>query len=271
MVVYWEYAFAENCLLDGLMLYLALRCAKGEVGAVRLLFAAAVGGGEALLFPVLPLPAWCAVLVKVLGGILLAVLAVKRGAPKTYFVVLVSFFALTFALGGALTALCGISGIGADGLPAGLVLGGAGVFFLLSGWAVRRFFRYARTQSRLFPCTVKAGGRTIRIKGFSDSGNCLYFRGKPVNVLSATAALALFSGVKPAGRMTVSTVHGSRESPVFRSDELSVGGKPSTGAYFTVGEVGSRDYQMILHTAFVEAQSETDGFIKGLVEKTHGR
>ena len=58
MTVYIEYAFAENALLDGLLLYLALRCARLRVSGWRLALASAAGGAQSLLFPVLSLPVW---------------------------------------------------------------------------------------------------------------------------------------------------------------------------------------------------------------------
>ena len=44
MVVYWEYAFIGNALPDGLLLYLAVRCARMRVRPWRLLLASAMGG-----------------------------------------------------------------------------------------------------------------------------------------------------------------------------------------------------------------------------------
>ena len=92
MTVYFELAFAENMLLDGVLLYLSLKCARARVRAVRLLLAAAVGGGEALLFPLVSLPYPLALLLKFLGGLLLALIAVK-GTPFTHFVAAGAFFA----------------------------------------------------------------------------------------------------------------------------------------------------------------------------------
>lgn len=44
MIVYWEYAFAENALLDGLLLYLAEKCACMKVRVLKLLLSACLGG-----------------------------------------------------------------------------------------------------------------------------------------------------------------------------------------------------------------------------------
>ena len=84
MTVYIEYAFAENALIDGLLLYLALRCARLRVSGWRLALASAAGGAQSLLFPVLSLPVWLSYPVKFLGGVLIAVIGCPSRRLKPY-------------------------------------------------------------------------------------------------------------------------------------------------------------------------------------------
>lgn len=262
MTVYVEDAFLVNALLDGLLLYLALKCARARVPKVRLLFAACLGGGEAVAFPLLALPVWAAYPVKFFGGALLvlAVLPKGRSAPVAF----AAFFALTFLLGGLLTAVYSFfdvpyeagTGYLVAGAPALFVIAGAAVFGLLVCGGAKALYRYRKVRRQLFSCTVEAGERKARLTGFADSGDLLTFRGRPVCVISAVGALALFRGREPLGRMTVSTVLGSRDSPVFCADCLRIGGNCYRDVCFTVGEVPSREYSVILHTAFTEGRHE---------------
>lgn len=279
MVVYWEYAFAENCLLDGLMLFLALKAARGKIDPRRLTFSALVGGAEAVVFPLVPFPAWAAYLVKFLGGALLVLLAVKRGTKKTYIIATVAFYALTFALGGLLTAAYSFfqvdysegQGYLVESAPVGLVFALSGIFAVFTAWGIRALYRYRNVQRNVFSCEVEAGDNKVRWKGFADSGNLLEFRGEPVCVISAVAALALFgANAKPAGRMTVRTVSGEKQSPVFVCDRLKIhfGGAQRIleRAYLTVGEVSSKDYSVILHSTIVEGMHENFDRVKGLAQ-----
>lgn len=278
MSVYIEYALAENCLLDGLLLYLALKCARGKICLWRIFLAAVLGGGEALLFPLLDLPTWCAYLVKLLGGVLLAVVAVSKGSAKTYFIVNCAFFAMTFLLGGLLVAIYSffeipyIEGQGyyLESAPVSLVLAVSGVFAVLTVQAAKQFYRYRMVKRNILSCKITVAEKTVSWKGFLDSGNCLSFRGEPVCVISALAALALFGKEKPVGRMTVSTVSGSRDSPVFSCERMVIDGKTVNRCYFTVGEIESKEYQIILHTAFVEGIHDSFEHIKGMAEKIRG-
>ncbi len=259
MTVYIELAFAENFLLDGLLLYLALKCARAKVGVLRLILAAAVGGGEALLFPLLALPVPLLYLVKFLGGFILALIAAKGGL-KTGLVVACAFFALTFVLGGMLVAVYSFFGVAyvegqgylVEGAPVALVLAGGGILLIAVTKFVRVFYRRRLRKRDLFPCRMTVGERTVRWTGLADSGNRLSFRGKPVCVVSALGALALFRGSPPVGRLRISTVSGSRVSPVFVCDKLELEGKVREKVYFTVGDVGSGEYSVILHTSLEE-------------------
>lgn len=259
MTVYVELAFAENFLLDGLLLYLALKCVRTEIRYPRLLLAAAIGGGEALLFPLFSLPVPISYLVKVIGGLILAFIATKGGL-KVSLMSACAFFALTFVLGGMLVAVYSFFNIDyvEDGgyfierAPVSLVLAGGGILSIAVTKAAMSFYRYRQRKRDLLPCSMTVGEQTVRWTGLADSGNRLSFRGKPVCVVSALGALALFRGLPPVGRLRISTVNGSRISPVFVCDRLELEGKVNEKVYFTVGEVNSKEYSVILHTSFEE-------------------
>lgn len=283
MIVYWEYAFIENFVLDGLLLYLALKCARMKVRPVNLILAAAAGGTEGVLFPLLVLPNWCITVIKFLGGALLVVIAISKGTRRTYPIAIISFFFLTFALGGLLTALysyCNIPYVKQEGYiiesaPVALVLAAAGIFTIACVHGVSWLFRYRRITRQIFTCTLKAREKEVCWKAFADSGNCLFYHGHPVCVISAIAVFALFGAhPKEAGKMTVNTVQGSRLSSVFLCErmDIAINGTIRTfqEVYLTTGEVHSKDYQMILHIAFLEGLHEDSHYVKRMVAKDKG-
>ncbi len=265
MVVYWEYAFAENFLLDGLLLWLALKTSRGKIRLRNLLFAAAVGAAEAIAFPLVAFPVWAAYLVKIAGGALICVIAVYRGSKKTYFVCMAAFFLYTFALGGLLTAAYSFFGVEyeegngylVESAPVTLVFCLAAIFAIACAMGIKAFFRFRGVQKNLLRCTLTHRGCTVHWRGLADSGNCLRFRGEPVCVISPTAAFALFGRDFPvAGRMNVRTVNGERETPVLECEKVVIycGKQTNTieHVYFAVGDTGSKEYPIILHTALTE-------------------
>lgn len=272
MVVYWEYAFLGNALMDGVLLFLALRCARIRVRLWRLLLAGAAGGAFAVLFPLMALPAWAAYAVKVLFGVALVLAAASARRVGGYVRAVLFFFALTFALGGLLTAVYAFFGIEtADGTgfyleraPVTLILAGSAVFAVCVLFAARALWKTRVLRRNTVVCRLCAGGRSVQWEGLADSGNALTYRGEPVCVISAAGAFALFGAHPQAvGRMYIGTVNGGREAPVFRCDSLTAGGEEHRGVYLTVGDVGRR-FQIILHTAFTEGQHEHPRRIEGV-------
>lgn len=261
VVIYWEYAFLENFILDGLLLYLSLLCVRAKVKRWKLFIAAAAGGAEAVLFPLLTLPVWCAYLVKLAGGEILVILAGSGVRAKDYLLLSIVFFLLTFALGGMLTAAYSFFGVEyfaeggylVESAPVGLIFGGAGIFFLLVLHGTRKLYRRRKLEKNLVDCILCHGGKLLRWKGFWDSGNCLLFRGEPVCVVSAVGAFALFGKTPQAvGRMRISTVNGEREASVFCCEELRIGSSVRKNVFFTVGDIPAKEYCLILNTNLLE-------------------
>lgn len=278
MTVYIELAFLENFLLDALLLWLALLCTRQKVKVWRLCLASAVGATEAVVFPLIPFPVWAAYFIKFLGGALLAVIASSKGI-KNCLLTVASFFALTFAYGGLLTAAYSFfnvkheegNGYLVEQAPVALVLCGAIAFFVAAALGAKRFYRFQKLKRQIVPCVLCVGEKRLQWQGFLDSGNLLSFRGQPVCVISAAGVFALF-GARPksVGRIAVKTVNGEKEAPVFVCDSLKAGGRSFREVYFTVGDVPTKNYQLILHTTFTEGEHEDFKPVEELVEKNGG-
>lgn len=279
MTVYLEYAFLENCFLDGLLLFLSLKAAHTKLSAWRLCLAAALGGIAALVFPILKLPAIAALLIKWLIGVLLALIAVKERGLKVHLTVTGAFFAMTFLLGGILIAVYSIfhisylpgEGYLLESVPVGLILSLSVIFAAVCVRLLKHFYRYRKRRQNLLNCKIKSGGGELSLRGYADSGNRLYFRGKPVCVISAIGALALFKGQQPVGRMMLFTVSGSKESPVFCCEKLTIEGVEKQDIYITVGEIASQEHSLILHTALVEDRHENTELFETLAEEARGK
>ncbi len=278
MVVYWEYAFAENFLIDGLLLLLALLCTRGKISVWRLLLASGLGAAQAVVFPLLHLPVWASYFVKVLFGFALCLIVAPKGV-KAFFLTGGAFFALTFAYGGMLTAAYSFfnveyvegNGYIVEQAPVALVVCGALAFSVAVVLGARAFYTYRKLKRSLCPCVLHKDGREISVTGFYDSGNLLTYKGQPVCVVSAAVVFALFGrGAKSVGRITVKTVNGSRDAPVFLCGGIEVGSCRYENAYLTVGQVSGKNYQIILHNSYIGEPNETFKPIASLVKKDGG-
>ena len=95
MTVYIEYAFLENFLLDGLLLFFAFRY-SGCKRTWRLPLSACLGGASALLYPLLRLPLFFLAAYKGLTGVLLPLVAMKKEPPPKAWLCVLLFFAFSF-------------------------------------------------------------------------------------------------------------------------------------------------------------------------------
>ena len=265
VVVYLEYALLENFILDAILLSLALRASGATARKINVVFAAALGSVQAVLIPIVPLPRWVVLLVKLCGGAIVCMIAICRGKNIAYLKTTLLFYLFTALAGGILTFFSGVFG----GIPLWFEGAFFAGFYLFGKVAVNIFRRARKTYLNTAQCTLSHAGRTVRWKGLVDSGNMLYFRGNPVCVLSSVGVFALF-GAHPVseGRMTVQTVNGERESPVFRCERLSVGKKEWQNVYLTVGELKG-ECQIIIHTALTEGEHVNGN--QRIIKKDDGR
>ena len=194
MVVYIEYAFAENALFDGVLLFLALSAANADISWKKLIFSSLIGGVFAVLFPLLILPAILAYLLKFSFAFLLCFLAFGRIKTKKewgrYALSVVFFLLFTFLFGGAMLALS--QNFDGKSLPCLLVLF---AFFALSIGTIFlfRLMRAKRLISRdLYDCWLFSKKETIKAKGFFDSGNQALLKGRPVCFVSPELIYQLF-------------------------------------------------------------------------------
>ncbi len=182
MVVYVEYAFAWNFLLDATLLWLSLRACKRKTQWGWLLFAAALGGAFALLFPLLSLPDFLSVTLKIAVGCLISLTAFGRVKSKKewgkYALSCVLFFAFTFAFGGGVLALFG------ERIKKWVLLVLFAFFVAVFLLLIEKIYQKRSVERRVYSCKIAYKQRELRLLGFYDSGNLAQKSGVPVCFLS---------------------------------------------------------------------------------------
>ena len=258
MSVYIEYAFLENFLLDGALLYLALKAGKTPVKAGKLALSATLGGIFAVVFPLLILPVFLAFLLKNFVAILLCVCAYTNGKITknwgNFSLVLGCFFAFTFAFGGALIAL------NITGAFVGLAFCVLGVFSL--GF-VKMLYKKRAVEKFVYTCEIACKQRSVRVFAFYDSGNFACYKGRAVHFLSPEVYYELFKEEGFENRlekMVITTLSGEKSLSVFQGDlRISEKGEKLwiKGAYFAVSaNMLSRGYKLLLNSKVFEEKRE---------------
>lgn len=263
MVVYIEYALAENFLLDWLLLYLALFTAKTTVKYGRLTFSAIVGAVGALVVPLLPVAAVWAYPIKFIGGAALCLLA---NGKKRFLRVCGAFFAYSFAFAGAMFALIGLqtqtNGFFISQTSATFVICLGVILVLVCIAVVKRLRKQRALYRHIYACKIRYQNREIRVDGFLDSGNFAKLKGRAVCFLAPDVAYDLFSdefwdkdGGQVRDELQITTLGGVKTLPAFlgiieiATDEKTV----VKQVYFAVStNILSKEYKLLLHTRILD-------------------
>ena len=261
MTVYIEYAFLENFLIDGMLLYLSLRALKVNFKWKNLLFSALVGAVVAIVFPLLSLPFFWAYFLKFAMGFLLCLLAFPRIKNKNnvgrYALTCALFFFLSFSFAGAIFAVYdGFSfsenGYQMEQTPFVFVFCAAIAFLIFVINGIKKLYKKRAIFRYIYDCAILYNKRRVAILGFLDSGNLATQNGLPVCFLSPEIAFELWESelLSPHGEITIETLGGEKTLPLFSGDlEIRKNTEIFTrkGVYFAPSaHMVSREYKMLL-------------------------
>ena len=259
MTVYIEYAFLENFLFDGALLALALYAAKAPFSWARLLLSAFLGAAFALVFPLLRLPKLLLYFLKIAVGFLLPLLSYGRIKTKKewgrYAFTAVFFLVITFAVGGALTAL--FAELFPNVPTFAVVLGFCALAFAAL-ILVKKFRQKRETNAFLYDCCIEYGNKSFWVRGFLDSGNTATKNCLPVCFLSPEYVYELYGdeilkgGGQVCDEMCISTLGGEKKLTLYKGS-LTLKGKEKQSVYFApAANMITREYELLLYGGIIE-------------------
>lgn len=244
MVVYIEYALIENFAVDFLLFYLTGKIIKGKFPIWRLVLVGAIGGGFAVLFPLLRLNEPFSTIVKFLLPLPLCAVAfyekrTGQGREKLknhigrYLFSVGVFFALSFAYAGGLIAVFnllkepyikGEGGYILTKIPVGCSVLGLVGFFIFIRKITRAIYKRREKTRFIYPCQIRVGKREERVDCFLDSGNLVKIGNAPVCFVSADVFFSLRSGAEcaKAERIKVLSIGGERWVNAYPADEFKI-------------------------------------------------
>ena len=225
MTVYVEYVFLDNFAADFMLIGTALKITGKTVPRARLVVCALSGAGFALLYPLLANNAFIVTAAKILFGLFLSFCAAKFSSVKDYAVFTAVFFGLTFFVGGIVIGAFSLLGLDYS-TEYSVALMFLPVF--LSVRAVNRLVRYFYRRKDVVPficdAEIFAGGKSVRVKGFFDTGNGLYDGFSPVILVSKRAIKPVLGAAlfKTAKYLSLSTALCDGRKISFKPDALVI-------------------------------------------------
>ena len=267
MTVYVEYAFLENFLLDGMLLYLSFHAAKTRLSWKKLLFSAALGGAFALFFPLLILPPPLEYFLKFAFAFLLCLLAFPRLKSKKdvgrYALTCACFFFFSFALAGAIFGLYSGFAFQEGGyffgqLPFSVLLIFACCLFLLFRFLLKKIYEKRALHSHIYDCAILYNKRRVAILGYLDSGNLASKFGVPVCFVSPDIVFDFWENeyYSPQEFIAIETLGGEKTLPLYCGElEIKVNNKNliKKQVYFAPSaHIVSREYKMLLQANILD-------------------
>ena len=228
MQVYIEYAFAENFLLDFMLLFLAFKCTRESVRALPAVCASSFGAAFACVFALVSVPYAVSLCVKIAAGILMCFLArlhllkggffklsksQKTAKIRAFLRYLCTFFALSACLAGVFFAIDYTgAALKAWQIPVCVFF----VFACVAG--AKKLFKTHKIARFVRQIEVCKNGETSGEKAFGliDSGNrAKTSYGIPICFISPELALHLIDERTQFSDFYVSTVSGGKKIKIF--------------------------------------------------------
>ena len=263
MTVYVEYVFIDNFVIDLLLFKTTFKITGKTVSRMRLIVCALLGAVFALFYPLITENVFIITTAKILFGLFLTFCAAKFSCAKDYAVFTAVFLGLTCFVGGVIIGAFSLFSLDYSAeYSIGLMI----LPVLLTLSAVKKLITFIYRKKDLTGLITSAeivyGDKTVKIKGFFDTGNGLYADFSPVIVISKTAIKALISPtlIKNAKYLPISTALGAGKKICFKPDAVVIysGEKKNIFNNVRVCVVNKNfaGYDAILHPALMENQNE---------------
>lgn len=255
MTVYIEYAFLQNFLFDGILLYLSLRVAGAKPSYARLILSATLGAVFALVYPFLSLSTALRFCLKTAVALLLTMTAFGRIKTKKdrgrYALSAVFFFVFTFAFGGAISYFNAYT-------VWSIFLSFAGLT-CISLLVLKGLHRRGVVKRFVYPCEITFQDKTVNTDGFFDSGNGVEKFGVPVCFLTPDLVFDLFEGTEGRETLRIQTLAGEKQTVLYTASLKMYDGRRLVFAgevYFapSVNMIG-KEYKILLNRMLMEGES----------------
>ena len=270
MTVFIEYVLLDNFIIDYLLLKVALKLVGVETKRWRLFFCAFLGSVIALVFPLINFKPIFTVPLKILSGTLIVMLSAKFKGVKQAYKTLVCFLVLTFITGGGIIAIFTAFGIDySSEISIALIFIPAFLLIKLANSVIFALAKKQENKGLIFKCLIGlTNDKKIEGIGFLDTGNTLYYKGKPVIVCKKSFAKKVFDYCLPKiSTMQYFTAIGSESMKIIEVSGVEIyykqGWHKLYGVVLGVANNLKGDYDFLLHPDLIREVGENE-FDNGL-------
>lgn len=225
MTVYIEYVLIDNFVIDYLLLKATYYVLKKDYSKIRIVLSSILGALFSLFLPLLILSTVYEILVKILVGIVIALLSNKSKGVKDALSVVLTFMFCTFIFGGSVYAVFNLLKIevGSEFSILVMIIPILIIYKILKS-LVSFYSKNREILSVTYEVSITKNGKKTTGKGFLDTGNLTFIENKPVvfcsfSFLEKILEIKDFNGLK---KIRILTATGEKENYRVLLDEFSV-------------------------------------------------
>ena len=266
MVIYIEYFIFDNMLVNALIITVSVFALKKRIVLFRVLLGSAIGTVASVLLPIIDISGILLFLYKIVISLIIVSVITRYIGYKEYIIELIIFYLVSVLFGGIVYVLCNNS-MTLDGYytRSDINVGIFALAGLITVYILRQtsayIFSAEQKKNRLKTVEIisKSGEVVGEYRALIDTGNNLYYLGRPVIFLSAKSSNVI--GGDEIGKVTVRTVAGSRQIGVYTITKLRILSLNTcveyTDVYCAVSNEKFSYYDIILHSSMEVYDAKT--------------
>ncbi len=273
MVVYVEYVFLDNFIIDLMLIVLARKSLKLQIQKGFAVLSATLGGIFAVIMPILKLSIALSFTFKMPIGLAIVFASGKFKNVKEFIKCFYLFLFFTFSLGGVITAFFWGLGLSFDPInyshgsqiPLFLILILVFITYLFVCKIIKEIYKRRNITSFLLKCQLQLCGKTFEFSGFLDSGNSLYYKETESPIILCSQKVG--DKIKSDGGfsngvfdvVSISTVAGKSVVPIYKIEKILIYNGSSPNILYNVmlgvikgGFSSGEEYDLLLSPLVLE-------------------
>lgn len=227
MIVYVEYVFIDNLVIDYLIFKLTFYIVGVNYKKWQVILCSILGGAFALIYPLLSVNATLLSIIKVLFGIFLVSISAKYKSLKEFYLTTILFFSLTFFMGGVVSGIFSLFNIPIEETSIALMIipcyAVSKLIFSLVGF----FYKRKDVAPYIYVVELKIFNYSYKLRGFLDTGNGVYSKNCPVifcerNLFNKLLKKATAENLKNIKKINIQTVTGEKNFMSIKLTSLTL-------------------------------------------------
>lgn len=224
MTVYIEYVLINNFVIDFLILKTTSFLRARKTKTIKTILGGIFGASVSLFYPLIETHSLLLVALKFLVACFIVLISLQNKSARDFYINLTLFLFTTFFYLGVTTGVLTLLNIDYK-KEIFIALSSLPIYFFSKGIVTVINYLKNKTKERGFyyDCELTYKNKTLKLAGFLDTGNSLYYQGEPVIIIDKKVFSKLIDKEFPKTfYINFQSVGEKKKIPSFRVDRLKI-------------------------------------------------